>query len=351
MRVALDFRLGGVQLYPAAIIYINYIDSSLMRPTINIVVTCTKRKRFSAKRELQLRTVGGKTVSEKNQMWLRRLRSSSGDRVLASELYAGDHWSVVRSLGETAAVSGFTAKIWICSAGYGLIPLNANVHPYAATFSPRLRDSITHGMPEASVDESARQWWRLLAKWAGPKVGCPRSIESLARRHPKSPLLIVASPSYLAAIEDDIELAAKLLNDSRSLLIFSGNPRKSSQIMRHCLPCSAVLQRVVGGARTSLNVRLARRMLERLAPGKLDHGRAKRELQRLIDRQPKMGGLRRQRTSDASIQEFILRGLKKDQDATFGSLLRQFRDRGNACEYSRFRALFRGIQRENLHGR
>lgn len=338
------FQLGGVQSYRTAI-YINYVDSSLKRTTINIVVTCTKRKRFAVERDLQLRTVRGGTVRERNRKWLRRLRNASGDAVSALELYAGDHWSAVKSLRQTAAESGFAVEIWICSAGYGLVPINANVHPYAATFSAGLPDSIARGIRDASVGDCAKQWWNLLTKWRGPSTRCPRSIQSLARRYPNRPLLIVASPSYLAAIEDDIELAARFLDDAGRLMIFSSSPPKASRITNHCLPCSAVLQRVVGGARTSLNVRVARTTLERLSPDKLNYGAAKRELQRLIGRQPKTEESARLRTSDSAVRRFIVRELKKNRRTAFGSLLRQFRDRGNACEYSRFRALFRGVQR------
>lgn len=320
-----------------------------MRTTINIVVTCTKRKRFSVKRNMQLRTVGGKTITERSQSWLRQLRNPLGDLVSAADLYAGDHWSVTRSLEETATASGFKPEVWVCSAGYGLIPLNADVAPYAATFSPGFPDSITRSLPRASTDVAARIWWKLLTKWRGPKSGCPRSIESLARRHPKSPILIVASSSYLAAIQEDIEVAVGVLKDAGLLMIFSGGPGKASQLVNHCLPCNAVLQRVVGGARTSLNVRLARRILERIPPDRLNYDTAKNELRRLIGRQPKLLGLKRQRTSDNAIRAFIVKELKKDREVAFGSLLRQFRDQGSACEYSRFRTLFRRVQRENLH--
>lgn len=348
--LGLDFSSRDVQSYPTGK-NINYTDSSLKRPTINIVVTCTKSKRFRVKRELQFRTLHGQTIREKSREWLRRIRRGSADAVSALELYAGDHWNVVKSLRQTASGAGFTAEIWICSAGYGLIPMDAEVRPYAATFSPGHPDSIARGIRNVSVMECAKQWWVLLSKWAGPTARRPRSIESLARRYPERPMLIVASPSYLSAIEADIQSAAKHLIDVGRLMIFSGSAHKGSQIMRHCLPCSAVLQRVVGGARTSLNVRVARRMLERFGPDKLEYGIVKRELRRLIAHQPKTKTVTRRRASDASIQEFISRELKKDQSSSFGSLLRQFRDRGRACEYTRFRTLYRGAKRESMHGR
>src|SRR5690348_14722814 len=98
-----------------------------MKPTINMVVTCTKRKRISPKRELQLRSVKGRSLAEKSRLWLRRLNKAAGKRIAARDLYAGDHWSIVRALDEAAADSKLAVNIWVCSAGYGLVSLDTKL--------------------------------------------------------------------------------------------------------------------------------------------------------------------------------------------------------------------------------
>ena len=321
-----------------------------MKPTINVVVTCTKRKRVSPKRELQLRSVKGRSLAEKNGLWLRRLDEAVGEGIAAQDLYAGDHWSVVRALDKAAADSKLRVKIWVCSAGYGLIDLDTKLHPYAATFSVGVADSITRGMRKLDPRDSAKQWWRLLTKWKGPTSGSPRSIAELARIHPHHSLLIVGSPNYLTALEDDLLKAAKSLKGVGRLMIVSGASARISQLSKYCLPCSAVLQSVVGGSRSSLNVRLARRLLEEIPPDKLNYSTAHAKLERLIRRQPKRKPKARRKTNDAAVRAFIIRAFVSNPGVGCDALLRRFRAGNRACEYSRFRAMFRRVNKEKANG-
>ena len=322
-----------------------------MVTAINIVVPCTKRKSRLATSDLQLRTIRSSTLQEKHRIWVQRLRRASADVLRARELYAGDHWSVVRSLVEAAGKSGFAANVWVCSAGYGLIPLDAKVRPYAATFASGFPDSVTRGIRDRSSDQAAKDWWTFLAKWQGPVPRAPRSIAVLARRYPDCPLLVAASPTYINAIEEDVASAAKAVADAGNLMIFSGNPRKDSRIASHYVPCPAVLQHAVGGARTSLNVRVLREVLERTGPGALNHLAVRRLLERLIKQQPKPRRTQRRTVTDSVVERYIAQRLKAEGGSSFGALLRKFRDEGYACEYSRFRALFRDVQRRGSHGK
>jgi hypothetical protein len=317
-----------------------------MKPTINVVVTCTKRKRLSPKRELQLRSVKGRSLVEKNKLWLLRLKKALGEKTSARDLYAGDHWSVVRALDRAAADSKLSVNIWICSAGYGLVGLDAKLHPYAATFAVGFADSITRGMPKLDPGESAKEWWALLTKWQGPTTGSPRSIAGLAKIDPNSPLLVVASPNYLIALENDLLKAAKSLKGVGRLMIVTSASQRVSQLSEYCLPCSAVLQRVVGGARTSLNVRLARRLLEQIPSDEFNYSTAYKKLKRLIRQQPKCKRKARLKTNDEAVEKFIAKAFGSDQGAGCDALLKDLRASGRACEYSRFRSLFRRIKKE-----
>ncbi len=139
-----------------------------MERAINIVVTCTKRKSQPATSNLRLRSVRAKTVAEKLDIWLNRLGAASSELLPGRELYAGDHWSIVKSLADTAAKSGLVARVWVCSAGYGLISLDSKVRPYAATFTPGLPDSVARGIRKPPAAQVGKEWWGLLTKWSGP---------------------------------------------------------------------------------------------------------------------------------------------------------------------------------------
>ncbi len=115
---------------------------SKMRKRVNIVVTCTKRKRFPLAPGLRMREVQATDIGTGFAAWIERLSTSEAETVLAGNLYAGEHWSIVRSLEDVAASSGLEATVWICSAGYGLIGLDTRIKPYSATFASNHADTV-----------------------------------------------------------------------------------------------------------------------------------------------------------------------------------------------------------------
>src|SRR5690348_10349037 len=78
--------------------------------------------------------------------WIAILKSADGDSYMsAQQMYCGEHWSIVRDL--PALASKFCkARIWICSAGYGLITPETDIHSYSATFATAEADCVTSGV-------------------------------------------------------------------------------------------------------------------------------------------------------------------------------------------------------------
>ncbi len=175
---------------------------------INLVVTCTKKKLRPVRDALQLRNVTpALPVKSRASRWLERLRRASGNSVSALSLYGGDHWSVVRELATKSLFGHCEVRIWVCSAGYGLIPLESRLHPYSATFSSGHPDSIACG---TTYDAAAHaEWWGRLSEWEGPSPGSPRTISDLARWFPNDLLLTVMSETYLLAAGSDLRAAVE----------------------------------------------------------------------------------------------------------------------------------------------
>src|SRR5687767_3454490 len=93
---------------------------------VHIVVTCTNRKQRVAPEELQLRSLTQLGTAGRFDAWIQRLSSSTAPAVPADQLYAGDQWQIARTLHTKAN----NAQTWVCSAGYGLVPLDAELRPY-----------------------------------------------------------------------------------------------------------------------------------------------------------------------------------------------------------------------------
>jgi hypothetical protein len=312
-----------------------------MNKAVNIIVTCTSRKTHDPARGYRLRDLHERALLTRAQTWIEKLRASGGSQTKASELYCGEYWSVVRSLPMTARKSGIVLRSWICSAGYGLISPQSQLDPYSATFSPYERDCVTRGFDGDARREAARQWWQEIGQWRGPRGNELRSVQSIARRYPRTPLLVVASPDYLCALEKDLTNALDTLGDPDLLLIVSAGTKSLGRLTDHLLPCNATLQPVLGGTRGSLNIRIARLLLERAGKTLLNVERASVELGKLLRKQPPIVRYHRRAVTDQQVLTFIRLQLNRNGVVSRSVLLQRFRDSGKACEQSRFANLYR----------
>src|SRR5260370_27897038 len=95
--------------------------SILLTRTVNLVVSCTNRKRFEVPPETAVHEIGGRDLPARLKIWKRNLRVADAGEHRANDVYMGDHWSVVHTISREASKSGLNVQIWICSAGYGLI--------------------------------------------------------------------------------------------------------------------------------------------------------------------------------------------------------------------------------------
>lgn len=316
-----------------------------MSPRVaNIVVTCTKRKSVAADDRLQLGCISGSTVSQLAKNWIAQLKKVRSQLLPADELYSGDHWRIAQSLPEIANTQKIKVRLWVCSAGYGLIPAGAPVKPYSATFSSHHKDSVLQRL--RFLDGNVHEWWSHLANWSGPVPGEPRTLLDLAQDAKRSPLIIVASDVYLRAIGPDLENAKNALADPKLLTIVSGGGPASGHLKSHFIPCNARLQSLLGGALMSLNVRVVRRILSRAERWPLRCDALVKEFGELVAAQPVFEQPQRKPMSDDRVRQFILRRMTRNPSLSATPLLREFRDSGFACEQKRFGKLFLQVRKQ-----
>jgi hypothetical protein len=304
---------------------------------VNLVVSCTKRKTRAARPALRLRDLAGlATVEERARAWARRLQAERADLLPARDLYCGDHWSVVRSIAEGGPANGQAVRVWVCSAGYGLVTLDSRLAPYDATFAPRQPGSVA---PRALLPA----WWAALCRWQGPPGATSRSLASVAEARPDDLLLVALSADYLAAVADDLRTAAGKLTGPENLAVICAGADTLAGLEAHLLPCDARLQAVTGGALTSLNVRLAARLLDSGREA-LSLARCRSVFQRWMSAQPVRSARARSPITDADVRGFISRSLALDPGLRPTRLLRLLRDQGKACEHGRFVRLFQEVR-------
>jgi len=309
-----------------------------MRDRVNLVVTCTKDKHAPIDPACRIRDLPPGPIEKRMEQWADRMRDRQFDRVSVRDLYAGDHWSVVRSIDSKY----FQINTWVCSAGHGLIQLSDRVTPYSATFSGNHPDTVIGPACNDLPGEARKHWWQLLAKKVRAGRGTPRTLKALASRDPKAALIIVASGVYLEAVEDDLQNARQELADPDLLSIISAGGRPSNGLASHLVPCDARLQHAVGGARRSLNTRVARHTIQ-TAKTLPTLPKLKRRLKAMLEEQPELAKYERKTMSDEEVMEYIAGELSRNPKLKASPLLRKLRDSGRACEQKRFGRLYRRV--------
>lgn len=303
-----------------------------------VVTTCSERKRLPVPAAHQLRNVGRHLpLADRARAWTQVLEVADA-AVAAADLYAGNHWYVARGLPALAAAKGYATELWIASAGYGLVPSDARLAPYAATFSPTSPDAIASG-PAANASNA--EWWHCLNEWRSPHYGrdTARCFAELARSKPDATFLVAASTVYLHATSVDLVAAASALSDRGQLLIVCTGP--VPEPLRHfAVPANARLQHVVGGSRQALNSGVARLIINDADEHHFEANAVRARLSAFIAASPDLITYDRSRLNDDQLRSFIRAARREDPSVSKTRLLRILRDTELACEQKRFGQLF-----------
>jgi hypothetical protein len=270
------------------------------------------------------------------------LSTHSIDAVPAVDLYAGDHWAVAKSLPAAATASGLDAHLWVASAGYGLVPVEAKLRPYSATFGAGHSDSVfLEGLGTAARSEFTREWWAYLSEMPGPQRGAPRTVTQLVKRFPDAYVLVAGSADYISAMQDDLKSAiSRTPNPDRIVIVSRPSTFAKGLLGNHLVPSDARLQRSVGGARTSLHVRVAKKLLEEISRWEFSASILRAHYRRVLASSAEAPTFDRERLTDEQVERFIRTESYRTPGISCTRALRALRDGGLACEQSRFKSIF-----------
>jgi hypothetical protein len=149
------------------------------------------------------------------------------------------------------------------------------------------------------------------------------------------------SETYLLASAADLQAVVTLPahRPDRFAILCSG-AREFGALSPYVLPSDARLQNKVGGALGSLNIRVARLLIETTNPSEWSREKLRRLVATWLEDQPVRVRYDRKPISDDDVRTAIRRSLKSDPGARPTPLLRELRASGQACEHSRFVRLF-----------
>lgn len=303
--------------------------------TVHLVASCTERKRAAVHDDLCLGSLGGEPSAAN---WLARLNSVDVPGVPARNLYGGEHWKLVLDLEEQLRADHDDVRLWVASAGYGLMPADAELRPYSATFTPNTRDSVAR----SGGAELLRPWWRTLCEAHG------HSLKELAREG-ASALVVIASAKYLRAMSEDLQSALTDLPED-GLTLFSGAGPVDEALRSSLVTVDARVQVALGGfdslrgSKQGLAARTAQTLLARARTWPPRASKLRAAYNRLVTDHVPPAAHQRGRHDDQAVLEFIAAQLREDPRIGWTALLRRWRDSGQACEQKRFRGLFRSVE-------
>lgn len=311
--------------------------------SVNIVVSCSNRKSVSPSRALRIESLRHKTMQARATEWSYRLRDASDQEMPARDLYQGEHWSTVLELEDAAKRAGFKPRLWVSSAGYGLVSVDAPLKPYAATFTTGQADSVVPTDFSGDWRSAVRIWWNTLARWKGPDPRAPRTLASLVSTCPRTPMIVALSEPYIAAARDDLLKARSTMPDEK-LIIVSTGLRGNGDFSSNLIPSAAKLRTRFGGALHSLNARIVLDILANTRDATFSVSRLRNRYTRLLAKVKPMTHHDRTRLTDDEVRLFAKQQIAHDPKMTASRALRALRDSGRACEQKRFGNLFREVK-------
>ena len=306
-----------------------------MRPIL--VTLCTNRKRSPAARQLRARTLRRAGQKALLEQWVTRV--AAADATLpASKLYAGRGFSeALRSVDHEAH------RLWIVSAGLGLISGTYPVPPYDLTLSPRSPDAIQDRLAAGEFLSAA--WWQGLNQQFPSRT----TLSTLVRSHPGDFVVVTLSSTYLPLIIDDL---VTLTPSELATVRLVGNI--SPQRLPPGLQAAAVTydERFDGpgsplpGTRSDFAQRAARHFITDVLGDLPDADSREHQfaVSRILQAIPAPARPRNQRLSDEQLEAIITRLWPRTHGHT-GRTLRLQRDELRvACEQSRCAALVRDVR-------
>jgi hypothetical protein len=293
-----------------------------------------------------MRAFRSRDIHERLDQWWDALAANGSPRVPAKDLYVGPYWATVRELPDVCVNAQLDIRMWVASAGYGLVPAEASIRPYSATFRRGVADAV---LRDSDLERGAqtKQWWAALGRHSAIGWRAPRRIGALAKRDPRARIVVLGSPSYLAAMEDDLgEVLRVHRSGDRLVIVSSDSARLRPELQQSCVESTGKLLARVGGSLPALHARVARQILLEAPRFGLNATELRARWAGISDRSPDAMKPVRAQATDEEVKSFIRDSLKSEPSLKHTKLLRDFRTAGRACEQSRFKSLFLQVAEE-----
>jgi hypothetical protein len=295
-----------------------------------IITNCTNRKRTHVPTTCRIGEFQSARASDLADKWITTLIETN-QKTLAENLYCGRVFTEVK-----CAVALLNAKLFITSAGLGLIESTQEVPTYSSTISKGSSDYVLDKLTEGNVSD----WWKALNR---------KSPFSVAfNTYPYELILIAMSLPYFRLIEQQlIELNASEKSKLRLFLRVDSNDI-STCLVPYLMPYDDRFDSQNGPNRGTLNdfpQRALRHFVESILTTTSNHSCENHSVlvENVLKKLQPYKIIAGARCSDDEISDLILKH-RSECLSSPSKMLRFFRDSlGIACEQKRFQRLFHNV--------
>jgi hypothetical protein len=323
----------------------------------NVVIlgACTNQKRLPPSPETRFDSLPPGLAEELVPVWIRRLTDSGQPRVACKDLYVGSAWNETIACVNSAQRVAPDSSLWVLSAGWGLIPSDAQITSYSATFATGT-DSIHNAQwaPGKSAGERNQAWWRAIN--SGLKDAPPKSIADFAHLYPDPDqviFLLILSPAYFQAIEPELN---ELVHCGYQVAIFSAGvyadfAGRPSLLKENIMPINDKFKQVnqyLNHTNVSLNSRVTNWAIQQF-PNELMQGTAALHA-RLLEKEQSLPEMERNPVVPMTDEQVLLFIAKQyvPGSSSASQLLKVLRhEEKKSCERKRFANLFKKYEEEN----
>lgn len=294
-----------------------------------IISNCTNAKKIIPKPEHMFRNhCISNPFYEISSKWNEAIKKSTV-RIKAKELYKGISWKASLDIKEILEKRHCT-KLYIASAGYGLINENTDITPYSITFSKESEDSIHH----CNDIKNSQQWWENI------------NTIGLDEFEKAEGIFIVVSKDYLKAMTHFISSLIGEYEDRVFIITAFHDVSFSKNYKKNILQFDTRFNQYEPGTLTSLVQRCARWLSLKLVEKKLplDHKILQEEIDCFLNQYKHIKKKDNIQKNDDEIKKIIIEQILNEKISSVTKGLKKLRLRGVACEQKRYGKLFKNIK-------
>lgn len=293
---------------------------------INVILTCSSSKKLETPPSLSLKNFKKESVEELSKSWMSNILSNSFTTLPAIEMYKGVYWEVVKKLYNNSKIN----KIWVISAGYGLIDINYNISSYNIGFKDKSLNSIKLNTLNPTKNVFS-EWWDNITDITHNKISDLYNSNEI--------YIIYASYDYMKAIKNDI---CKIISKPNVFIVSPDT--KIKQFEPYILYTPSDLRYVLGGNKMTSSIKAVEYLVNNFSS--FNHSKINNHFKHLINQAniPTQTRTKRKKIGDEEMIKYIKEiGI----DSPFTSIFNFIRDKGIAAGEARIIRLIHSLKQNN----